>query len=200
MDETHPTPLARVRRELHEIWTSHTSDVMATLLSVVGALGVALFQWYGALVPLAVGLAKIGLNERRRRTTSGTNGIMVTVGHEWSLCWQAARGGNIELALYAARRVRSLLHALAVIRPLYAPRLRAFERDHLSVVLAALEVGDRTAFERAFTDATARANGDHAELGFPFIRWRMPAQPQTDLDLTPTTRTALGATGRRAGP
>ncbi len=177
-----------MRRTVHELWTNHTSDLMATLLSVVGSLGVALFQWYGALVPLAVGLAKIGINEQRRRTTSGTNGIMVDVEYEWGICWHAAVGGNVELALYSAQRVRSLLRGLAVIRPLYAPRLRAFERDHVGPVLRALEARDMDAFRREFHAATDGATRNHSELGYPYIRWKIPQHPSADLDMTATTK------------
>lgn len=115
----------------------------------------------------------------------GTGDIMVVVGHEWSICVHAARGGNFGLAAYAARRAGSALRTLAVTRPKYKEILEIFERDHLKPVLAALNASDLPAFEAAFAAATDSANGSHVDLGYPYIHWKIPKEAGTDLELGP---------------
>jgi hypothetical protein len=115
----------------------------------------------------------------------GTADLMVLVGNSWWRCAYAARGGNWPLAAFYARRVRSLQRRLAVIRPKYAERLATYETRMLGPVFAAIEVRDRSAFDRAFAAATDDANLQHVETGYPYIRWKLPDEPPTDLDLGP---------------
>jgi hypothetical protein len=115
----------------------------------------------------------------------GTADLMVLVGNSWWRCAYAARGGNWPLAAFYARRVRSLQRRLAAIRPKYAERLATYETRMLGPVFAAIEVRDRPAFDRAFAAATDDANLQHVETGYPYIRWKLPDAPPTDLDLGP---------------
>jgi len=113
----------------------------------------------------------------------GTGEIMASVGVAWWKCAYAARGGNWDLAAYFARRVRGLQRKLAVIRPKYADDLVAFETELLAPVLLALEEHDGPDFERLYAKATARANELHVKWAKPYIRWVLPDEPPTDLDL-----------------
>ena len=115
----------------------------------------------------------------------GTADLMVLVGNSWWRCAYAARGGNWPLAAFYARRVRSLQRRLGVIRPKYQERLAAYETVMLGPVFAAIEAQDRSAFDRAFTDATDDANKQHVETGYPYIRWILPDEPPKDLELGP---------------
>lgn len=115
----------------------------------------------------------------------GTSDLMVLVGNAWWKCGYAAHGGNWPLAAFYARRVRSLQRRLAVIRPKYAERLATFETAMLGPLFAAVETQDRAAFDRAFASATESANVQHAETGYPYIRWKLPADPPQDVDLGP---------------
>jgi len=115
----------------------------------------------------------------------GTADLMVLVGNSWWRCAYAARGGNWPLAAFYARRVRSLQRRLATIRPKYAERLARYESAMLAPVFAAIERQDREAFDPAFAAATDDANVQHVETGYPYIRWRLPDEPPTDLDLGP---------------
>jgi hypothetical protein len=113
----------------------------------------------------------------------GTGEIMASVGNAWWKCAYAARGGNWELAAYFARRVRGLQRKLAQIRPKYADDLATFESEHLGPVLTALGAHNGPAFERAYRDATDKANEMHVKWAKPYIRWVLPDQPPTDLEL-----------------
>jgi hypothetical protein len=113
----------------------------------------------------------------------GTGEIMQSVGNAWWKCAYAARGGNWELAAYFARRVRGLQAKLGVVRPKYANDLAAFEDEVLAPVLSACDRKDRVAFDGAFTAAVDRANELHTKWGKSYIRWILPGDPPTDLDL-----------------
>lgn len=113
-----------------------------------------------------------------------TGELMQSVGMTWWKCAHAARGGNWELASYFARRARSLLRKLAVVRPKYAGDVAAYENERIGGVLAACERQDGAAFESAFARAIDTANELHVKWGKSYIRWQLPDEPPKDLDLT----------------
>lgn len=115
----------------------------------------------------------------------GTSDLMVLVGNSWWKCAYAARGGNWALASFYARRVRSLNRRLAIVRPKYKERLERYEAEMLAPVFRAIEAQDHAAFERGYAAATDDANRQHAETGYPYIRWVLPDEPPRDLDLGP---------------
>jgi hypothetical protein len=115
----------------------------------------------------------------------GTGEIMASVGACWWKCAYAARGGNWPLAAYFVRRVRSLQRKLAAVRPKYSGDLAAFEEQHIAPALAACDAGDHRAFDRAFAEATDKANELHVKWAKPYIRWTLPDEPPRDLDLGP---------------
>lgn len=114
-----------------------------------------------------------------------TGELMQSVGNTWWKCAYAARGENWGLAAYFVRRTRGLLRKLAVVRPKYAGDIESFERDHIDPVLAACEAGAQGGFEPAYAAAVEAANALHAKWGKSYIRWTLPADPPTDLELTP---------------
>ncbi len=115
----------------------------------------------------------------------GTSELMQSVGTAWWKCAYAARGGNWQLAAYFARRVRGLQHKLSIVRPKYAEDLEAFEGEHLAPVLAACEARDGASFDRAYNTAVDKANALHVKWGKSYIRWVLPDEAPTDLDLGP---------------
>ena len=115
----------------------------------------------------------------------GTGELMASVGIAWWKCAYAARGGNWGLAAYFARRVRGLQRKLAVIRPKYAQDLAAFEEDLLAPLLSALDAHDGPVFERVFAAATDRANELHVKWAKPYIKWVLPGEAPSDLELGP---------------
>ena len=114
-----------------------------------------------------------------------TGDVMYLVGQCWWKCAHAARAGSWDLSAYFARRVRGLQRKLAVTRPKYGVDLARFEHERIGPVLAALERRDLAGFETAFAAATDDANQLHAKWGKGYLRWVLPAEPPTDLDLGP---------------
>jgi hypothetical protein len=110
---------------------------------------------------------------------------MQSVGNTWWKCAYAGRGGNWELAAYFARRTRSLLRKLAIVRPKYAGDVASFEATHIAAVLGACERSERAAFDAAIAAAIDAANVLHVKWAKSYIRYRLPDDPPTDLDLTP---------------
>lgn len=119
------------------------------------------------------------------RALPGTGDLMAMVGTSWWKCAHAARGGNWELAAYFARRVRGIQRRLAIVRPKYAEDVARFEAERIAPVLTAAEHKDLAAFERAFREATDEANALHEKWGKAYIRWVLPEDPPSDLDLGP---------------
>jgi hypothetical protein len=115
----------------------------------------------------------------------GTGEIMHEVGDIWWKCAYAGRAGNWALAAYFARRTRSLLRKLSVLRPKYADDIVDFESRVLAPVLTACERGDRAAFDRAIDDAIDRANELHVKWAHGYIKWKLPGDPPKEFDLTP---------------
>jgi hypothetical protein len=128
--------------------------------------------------------AELSLEEIAEALPS-TGEVMAKVAECWWRCAYAARGGNLALAAYYARRVRGLQRGLSVTRPKHRERLERFEREMIEPLLAALAAQDTTTFERLFADATALANDMHVETGYGYIRWVLPDEPPKDMDLGP---------------
>ncbi|HUQ41253.1 MAG TPA: hypothetical protein VM052_02010 [Candidatus Limnocylindrales bacterium] len=114
-----------------------------------------------------------------------TGELMQSVGNTWWKCAHAARGGNWGLAAYFARRTRGLLRKLAIVRPKYAVDVAEFESTLVAEVIAACAAADRLAFDRSFDAVVVRANELHVKWGYPYIRWVLPPDPPSDLELTP---------------
>ena len=123
--------------------------------------------------------------EQMAELLPSTGEIMQSVALCWLKCAYAARGGNWPLAAYFARRVRGLQRSLAVLRPKHRERLEEFEGGVLTEPLAAIAAQDGVAFERVFASATDLANQMHVQTGYAYIRWVLPSDPPSDLDLGP---------------
>jgi len=96
----------------------------------------------------------------------------------------AARGGNWGLAEYYLKRVRKLENTLKVLRPKHRERLERFQEQALPAVSAAVDTRNLDALETAYAAATDLANELHAESGYPYLRWVLPAEPPQGLQLT----------------
>ena len=114
----------------------------------------------------------------------GTGELMNEVGDIWWKCAYAGRAGNWALAAYFARRTRSLLRKLNVLRPKYADDIAEFD-PLLAGVLSACERADRDAFERAHAAAIDRANELHVKWAHGYIKWVLPSEPPKEFDLKP---------------
>jgi hypothetical protein len=114
-----------------------------------------------------------------------TPAVMEKVGHSWWHLIYAARGGNWGLAEYYLKRVGKLENTLKVLRPKHRERLERFQQQALPAVYAAIAAQNLAELEIAYAAATDFANELHAESGYPYLRWVLPAEPPQGLQLTP---------------
>lgn len=138
-----------------------------------------------------------------------TSTIMARVGQAWWHFIYAARGGNWGLAGYYLRRTTKLENTLKTLRPKHRERLERFQMTALPALVEAVEARDLPRVETAFGAATDLANELHAESGYPYITWELPADPPKGLRLEagpadppgsgPGTRTA-SSNGGAADP
>jgi hypothetical protein len=127
--------------------------------------------------------------------------IMKRVGESWWYLIYAARGGNWGLAGYYLRRVNKLENALKVLRPKHRERLERFQNTALPAVIEAVAAEDIAQLEAAYAAATELANRLHHESGYPYIKWVLPPEPPTGLQLEPvaaTDDTGVSQNGDRA--
>lgn len=114
-----------------------------------------------------------------------TPAIMEKVGHCWYHLIYAARGGNWGLAGYYLRRMVKLENTLKVIRPKHRDRLERFQEEVVPAVAAAVDDQDLERLEVAYAAATDMANRLHVESGYPYIKWVLPTEPPSGLQLEP---------------
>lgn len=115
----------------------------------------------------------------------GLGRLMPEVSYRYHIAYYAARGGNWALARYQLSELGGLLQLGSLTRPKYETQLSAFQRIHLTALLAAVDQHDFPAFEQAFARATEVANIYHQATGHPEIVWRLPPGPPDHLDLSP---------------
>ncbi|MGH2491345.1 MAG: hypothetical protein ACRDF9_07530 [Candidatus Limnocylindria bacterium] len=111
--------------------------------------------------------------------------IMAAVGDCWWKLIYCARGGNWPLADYYYRRVAHLEENLITVSPKHAERMRRFQKEALSDVLAAIFANDLPKLEKAYAAATDMANVLHGESGYDYIKWELPAEAPKGLRLGP---------------
>lgn len=122
-----------------------------------------------------------------------TPAVMEKVGLSWWSMIYAARGGNWGLAEYYLKRVRKLENTLKVLRPKHRERLERFQEQALPSVYAAVDARNLEELEIAYAVATDFANDLHAESGYPYLRWVLPAEPPKGLQLTPVAEPVVDA-------
>ncbi len=114
----------------------------------------------------------------------GLGRLMPEVARRYWILYYAAQGGNWPLAAHQLRQMRHLFTLGATTRPKMAKHLEAFIHGTLDRLQGAIEGRDWTAFDRLFREGMESANRFHITVDHPEIRWRLPATPPEDLDLS----------------
>ena len=114
----------------------------------------------------------------------GMDRLMAEVGPRVHRLYYAAKAGNWRLAEYFFKSVVKQLRLCVTSRPRYDPEMTSFLTDDCEPVRAAIRDRDLAAFEAAYLAMVDRANHYHDVFGKPYLRWRTPATPPDDLDLT----------------
>ncbi len=114
----------------------------------------------------------------------GLGRLMPEVGRRYWILYYAAQGGNWPLATHQLRQIRHLFSLGATTRPKMAKHLQAFAQGTLDRLQNAIEARDWVVFDRMFGEGIESANRFHVMVEHPEIRWRLPATPPEDLDLS----------------
>jgi hypothetical protein len=102
----------------------------------------------------------------------------------WKL-YYAAEARNWPLAKFQLKEAKKLMELGALTRPKYEENLGKFIDENVKPMMAAIEAEDFDKFKSEFDKAIEQANAYHELYDKPFLRWKVPASPPPDLDLTP---------------
>jgi hypothetical protein len=111
--------------------------------------------------------------------------IMPLVGERIWKCYYAGKAQNQPLARFQLKEAVNLMEKGAFLRPKYVENMEKFISTEVEAVKKAIESEDWKAFEEAFHTMVGQANAYHDVYDKPFLRWRIPAEPPPDLDMTP---------------
>jgi hypothetical protein len=111
--------------------------------------------------------------------------IMPLVGDRVWRCYYAGAARNVPLARFQLKEAVNLLKKGAVLRPKYAEDIDAFCDGIVAMLMQSIDDGDWDTFERTFQNMVRVANGYHGKYDKPWLRWKLPADPPPDLDVTP---------------
>jgi len=111
--------------------------------------------------------------------------LMPEIGNRvWKL-YHAAQAKNWPLAKFQLKEAKKLMELGALTRPKYEKDLGKFIEKRVTPMMAALESENLEKFNEEFEKSVEQANAYHEVYDKPFLRWKVPAQPPPDLDLTP---------------
>ena len=102
----------------------------------------------------------------------------------WKL-YYAAEAGNWDLAQWQWKETRNLFDLGATTRPKYETPFAEYLQNDWTPLGETIKAKDFAAFKIAFDKAIESANAWHEEKDHGYIRWKLPASPPPDLDLSP---------------
>lgn len=111
--------------------------------------------------------------------------IMPLVGERIWKCYYAGKAQNQPLARFQLKEAVNLMEKGAFLRPKYHENIDKFIATEVEAVKKAIEAEDWAGFEDAFAAMVTQANAYHDLYEKPFLRWKIPAEPPPDLDMTP---------------
>jgi hypothetical protein len=114
----------------------------------------------------------------------GMSRLMVELADRFTVMVHAGRGGNWALSHFQFRQARGLFKIIATVRPKYAGALQAFEKAFMAPIEDAIKAKDAAALNAAAERAVQESDAQHAQLGYAYIRYRVPRTPPEHLDLT----------------
>jgi hypothetical protein len=112
--------------------------------------------------------------------------IMPLVGQRIHKCYYAGKAGNRVLARFQLSEAVNLMEKGAILRPKYVENMDKFIAESVAAVRECIEAEDWAGFEAAFAVMIEQANANHEFYDKSFLRWKMPDEPPSDLDLTAT--------------
>jgi hypothetical protein len=115
----------------------------------------------------------------------GLGTVMIEYSTRYTNMYYAAKGGNWDLAGYQLKEALEIQEVGETTRPARAGGLKAFETSYLEPLGKAIEAKDMATFEKTFMAGIQGCNGCHAAMGFPYIKYELPAGPASPLSTKP---------------
>lgn len=105
----------------------------------------------------------------------GLGTIMIEYSRRMSTLYYAAMGGNWGMAKYQIKEMPEIQEVGEATRPKHAKDLKKFESDYLIPLSHSVEAKDYKKFQGAFKKAVEGCNSCHADNGYEFIHYVLPA-------------------------
>ncbi|MBI3859613.1 MAG: hypothetical protein HY296_05165 [Thaumarchaeota archaeon] len=126
--------------------------------------------------------------------------IMKEVGERFADTYFAAKGRNWKLAAYHLNQVRTAFKVAKVTRPKFTEDLNAFDSEYLLPIFKAIQATDWSAFEDAFAKGMAGSDFYHDKTGHPYIRFVLPKERVSLLELGPPEKFTRRERGGKETP
>ncbi|MHB1420876.1 MAG: hypothetical protein ACYCX4_15070 [Bacillota bacterium] len=115
-------------------------------------------------------------------------------GQRYANMYYAAKGGNWGLAAYMMKYMKGAMSPASLTKPDEYKYLQDWQKTNFPTIVSAMEKKDFPAFEKAFNDTIGACNTCHAGMGYPFVVYKLPAQPfDAHLDYSKATEPTLFA-------
>lgn len=113
----------------------------------------------------------------------GLQRLMLEISERYWILYYAAQAGNWELARYQLNGIRKAQQIGELTRPAMAEHLRAYDRDYLEPIMAAIQARDWQGFQAAYRRGVDGANHYHRVTNHGYIHWQLPDEPPRHLRL-----------------
>jgi hypothetical protein len=156
---------------------TQTAIVLALGLAVVAVSAYAASDWLK------------GSTEEKLKTLAeiqpGLGTVMIEYSNRYTNAYYAAKGGNWGLADYQIKEAREIQEVGETTRPERAQALKAFEKNYLEPLDAAIQAKDFKKFDVAFKAGIQGCNTCHIGQGFPYIKYQLPKGAVSPLSMKP---------------
>jgi hypothetical protein len=115
----------------------------------------------------------------------GMSEWMLALAHRFHVMYFACKAGNWDLGMYQMRGIRKIFNNAALTRPKYKAALETFAKEHLDGLDEGMRRRSWEEVDRLMAVAIEASDRNHAEWGYEYVRYRIPAQPPADYLLAP---------------
>ena len=115
----------------------------------------------------------------------GMSEWMLALARRMHVMYFACKADNWELGRYQLRGIRKILNNAALTRPKYKAALEQFSKDHVDGLDEAMRRQSWEDFDRLVAGAIEASDRYHAQLGYAYVRYRIPGDPPADYLLSP---------------
>lgn len=111
--------------------------------------------------------------------------FMVEVSNRALRAFQAGRARNRRVATHQLGELVKVLRRSVMVRPQYREAMERFIETDLAAVRTVVQEERWDQFDMAWDRLTSSVNEYHEEFNHGYLRWRVPEDAPSDLDLAP---------------